>query len=60
MDAMPELVRSSLPKAYNGCTCHCHRQQGVMHFTACCSPVINPILDMKAKNVIDTEPNSGL
>lgn len=29
---------NELPKAYNGCTCLCHREPGVMHFAACCSP----------------------
>jgi hypothetical protein len=29
---------NSLPTAYNGCTCHCHTMQGVMHIAACCRP----------------------
>jgi hypothetical protein len=27
----------NLPRAYGGCTCICHRQEGVMHIMACCS-----------------------
>lgn len=27
-----------LPRAYGGCTCHCHRWPGVSHVMACCKP----------------------
>jgi hypothetical protein len=27
---------TELPIAYDGCTCLCHRQEGVFHFMACC------------------------
>jgi hypothetical protein len=28
----------NLPRAYGGCGCICHRQEGVMHVMACCGP----------------------
>lgn len=28
----------SLPQAYEGCTCSCHRQPNVMHCVPCCYP----------------------
>ncbi len=27
----------SLPKAYGGCTCACHRTPGMVHFAPCCT-----------------------
>ncbi len=31
-------ARGSLPEAFNGCTCSCHRTPGIIHFVACCGP----------------------
>lgn len=28
-----------LPPAYGSCTCSCHHVPGIMHMTACCSPL---------------------
>lgn len=29
------------PPAYDGCTCACHRQAGIVHFAPCCRPKLN-------------------
>ena len=29
---------TELPKAHGGCTCLCHRKEGVHHFFPCCGP----------------------
>jgi len=41
--AMDELIAGDadlygFPQAFNGCTCMCHRRQGVRHFFPCCGP----------------------
>lgn len=44
----------TLPKAYDGCTCICHRQAGVRHFFACCgaySPVTKVRQNLAASGI---------
>lgn len=38
MTLIPTRRDESLPQAYGGCKCSCHRQAGVKHIMPCCSP----------------------
>ena len=33
-----EEFKPYIPKAYNDCTCDCHRQPGISHIASCCGP----------------------
>lgn len=35
-------VRSYCAPAYGDCNCECHRNPGIMHFMACCTPAMGP------------------
>lgn len=50
----------TLPKAYDGCTCICHRQAGVKHFFACCG-VYSPVAKVRQKLLAqwDRSPKGG-
>lgn len=39
------VMRRTLPQAFDGCACVCHRQPNVVHATACCGPGLPRLLD---------------
>lgn len=43
----------NLPKAYNGCTCECHRFPGILHVAACCTPITNVNSEYCELNLLD-------
>lgn len=45
-----EDAEEFLPKAHNGCTCHCHVEPWVMHVAPCCYP--NSMDGMDSEGVI--------
>ena len=42
-----------LAKSYNGCQCCCHKQEGVMHFSPCCSSNLGEELRPRLQDEID-------
>lgn len=38
MTFLPVHTRDDCPRAYDGCTCMCHRTPGAKHVMPCCGP----------------------
>ncbi len=48
-------IGKNLPTAYNGCTCICHREEGVIHFVPCCYPKENRVEIIIQDEILEQE-----